>query len=475
MKKLITMIGAAAMSFGLFASTTFSSSVYDDIQDRTPGDSNIVGSEENGAIHWWDNAYTQSGYVQPAVVTNDTVLGEKYLDVETDGSPLLRTFDAVTTGDDDKYSYDDVNIENHGLFIDTKVRMTGFESDPTPQGDSKLLVWLKAISNEEASDGNGVTNLMVTCGSWDQGEVTPTNYMVSAEGLTVQPEEWVRLTIRADKDTKDNVAKFKVFVNGIQVKAIVDDDAGLEVPRKVHNAFRIPVLASLSVLPGIGEVKPGDGDLAVIRQQLAYLVLHVLPVDAHVATLVHRHILLRVIPPLIVLRVKRMIDVNRKLRVVPVNQRVVQTDAQTFRTKRVHILPDDVLTIGRIRNLVVRVLGIPQAETLVMLRGQDDVLHARRLRDLRPRGGIVQVWVELLEIAVIVGLRNRLRLLHPLATRRRRIQSEVDEHPESALRPPRHFLGYPLRRQVRGQDKCNTCKQQSFCSHFLSFPHQSVL
>lgn len=218
MKKLMTMVAAVATSLGLFAAVDFTTSVNSDLSARNPGDTNIVGVDDDGEgdsnIHWWDDAYTASGYEQPAVVSNDTVVGN-YLKIEADNA-LLRTFDNVTVGQD-AAEYDPINIDAHGVFVSTKVRLTGFDSDLEVPADNtnKLFVWLKAVDAE--GDEEGVTNLMVTCGSWNLDEVTPTNYVLTAEGFEAKVGEWVELTIRADQG-EENIPAFKIYINGKQAK-----------------------------------------------------------------------------------------------------------------------------------------------------------------------------------------------------------------------------------------------------------------
>lgn len=243
MKKLMTMVAAVATSLGLFAAVEFQTSVNSDLSAREAGDTNIVGVDDDGQgtsnIHWWDDAYKATGYESPAVVSNDTEGVGKYLAVETDASPLLRTFGKVTVGQETA-QYDAVNIADHGLFIQTKVCLTAFEDDSVEQklDGNKLLVWLKATEGE--GNVEGVTNLMVTCGSWSEGSMTPVSYAL--DNVDVEPGQWVTLTIRADKDTTDNVPKFKVFVDGVQATA----EAGAvdEFPSLIGGAANLTLKAA---------------------------------------------------------------------------------------------------------------------------------------------------------------------------------------------------------------------------------------
>ena len=88
---------------------------------------------------------------------------------------------------------------------------------------------------------------------------------------------------------------------------------------------------------------------------------------------------------------------------VPVGFRVVGADAETLGAERVEDLFDDVrLRIGVERaggvgRAVIRLLRVEQAETVVVLRREDDVLHARVLG-----GGHPFARVELLRVEGLV-------------------------------------------------------------------------
>ena len=83
----------------------------------------------------------------------------------------------------------------------------------------------------------------------------------------------------------------------------------------------------------------------------------------------------------------------------PVLNREVETDTEPFRTRRVHKLPHQVASKRSIRNLVVRRLRVPKAESLVMLSGEHHILHARRLRRTCPSLRVEEVGIEARHIA----------------------------------------------------------------------------
>ena len=239
MKKLITAIAAIATSFGLFAAD-FAHSVTNDICFKT--NNLVVGYDAMGAtmlegdgtamtVNWFaDSLKTDfhtniANYEQPELKVSDTEPSYKYLAIDTDvKDPVLRTFSPVMKAEGtDNYDSASVTISDHGVFIDTETTFTLFDTVPESPSDSKILVWAKETEADEDAGIAGATNLMVTCGWYDAGqEVTvPTNYVLAVNGIV--PEQMYRLTIRADKDGANNT-KFRVYLNGVQLKTVPLDD-----------------------------------------------------------------------------------------------------------------------------------------------------------------------------------------------------------------------------------------------------------
>ena len=178
-----------------------------------------------------------------------------------------------------------------------------------------------------------------------------------------------------------------------------------------------------------------------------------------------------------------MNGVDVELRMVPVNDRVVEADPHAGFAARVHVFAHDVTAERRVGYLVVRGLRVPHAEALMVLRGQDHVLHAGRLGPRHPLLGVVAVWVEALHVSGFVVFRpDVLVALHPFVPSQRRIESEVDEHSKPGLCPPCHarvLLGLRLlgeerafvklqrllavvawERHCRNRRKCRACGNQ---------------
>ena len=106
-----------------------------------------------------------------------------------------------------------------GIYFDTMVQFTATDTAPTPvKNEDKLVVWLYGSAEEDGAFGIG-TNLVVTAGyvTGTAQTSTPSNYIVSATGIDVQPNTWHRLTIKSIADLGDNdgVAGFVVFIDGV--------------------------------------------------------------------------------------------------------------------------------------------------------------------------------------------------------------------------------------------------------------------
>ena len=104
-----------------------------------------------------------------------------------------------------------------GIYFDTMVQFTATDIAPTPSQDDKLIVWLYGSADEDSAFGIG-TNLMVTAGYLQAGDIpVASNYVVSVSGVTVEPNSWHRLTIKAIEKVADTVTApcgFVVFIDG---------------------------------------------------------------------------------------------------------------------------------------------------------------------------------------------------------------------------------------------------------------------
>ncbi len=124
------------------------------------------------------------------------------------------------------------------------------------------------------------------------------------------------------------------------------------------------------------------------------------------------------------------------VRVMPVDEGVVDADAQPFSAEGLHVLADEVPTRRRARRLVVSEGAVEETEAVVVLRRHDRVAHPRPPGRARPCTRIVAIRGELIEEGLVGLCGNALVASHPLPASRNGIQSPVDEHPESVMAEP---------------------------------------
>ena len=129
--------------------------------------------------------------------------------------------------------------------------------------------------------------------------------------------------------------------------------------------------------------------------------------------------------------------VHSEVRVMPVEERVIEADAQAVGTERVHHRGENVTAVRRVRRLVVGVGGIPEAEALVMLGRDDEILHPGVPRRLRPELRIVEIGIEVLEILRVVDFRgDPFVVLQPFVACAEGVEAPVDEHAEPVMGEP---------------------------------------
>ena len=139
-----------------------------------------------------------------------------------------------------------------------------------------------------------------------------------------------------------------------------------------------------------------------------------------------------------------MAAVDGVVRVVPVQQGIVEADLQAFGAERVHEFPEQVAPAGGVGALVVGELGVPHAEAFVVLGGEDDVFHAGLPGHPGPFLRVEEVGVEMVEVLLVVLVGQAFLVLDPFVPGRHGIESPVDEHAEAGVRPPLHALEFLL-------------------------------
>ena len=211
---------------------------------------------------------------ESAIVEGGYNSSAKALKVNTGTNPLLRSLDWSGS------AARPVSLANvKSLYIDTMVQFT-----VTPDGDTvtagdedKLMIYLKEVPAD--GDTPASTKLMVKAGKVvvDDvlGEITgvePNDYAVTADGLTVVPNQWYNLKVYAVND--NGLAVFTIFIDGKPLKAgvslgVAGDVDGLKFPslKGIYDETSNPDAISLTYVGFAGEGMVDDLTVATITEQ----------------------------------------------------------------------------------------------------------------------------------------------------------------------------------------------------------------
>ena len=226
MKKLMTLLSAATVAIGLYATDTGTS-----FEGATPGDFDITEADDllggGGSGYWETNANStvelkvkegsSIGRTEKAPTGEDAFpqqfadsADEQYLHIaSTFGSPLKR----YVTNSDPRGS---VSFATDPYYFDSLVKFTAFEDDPLTTAvtnelnGAKIAVWIQTNADETQ------TNLYVRAGKFVNGDVVAQTYDCGAFRDTENYNGWHRLTIKAIGNIytgADPVPGFAVFID----------------------------------------------------------------------------------------------------------------------------------------------------------------------------------------------------------------------------------------------------------------------
>lgn len=239
MKKLIIAV-ASALGFAFYANAAAEAPTIGSTftaEDLTAGELLNINADDTGSTdgyRYWTAAKgatidsTVTSYDAENNVTErptDVVVGNNFLAV--DQSDVLNRHFLSQDANNGPVSI------GTGLYIDTMVQFTAADTAPevTPEVD-KLIVWLQEVEAAEATEETDAvdpaTNLVVTAGYYNNGVLERKDYVISKETVTVNPNEWYRLTIRAIPDIGNGTAGFIVYINENYV-AVGKDAFGITV------------------------------------------------------------------------------------------------------------------------------------------------------------------------------------------------------------------------------------------------------
>ena len=227
MKKLM-MTTVAALGFAVCAKAEVLNSTGFEDYDGNPFaiDASDSGTSGSGTQYWTGSAeadFSQTvlkQYGDDNAPTNvpdvfkDAAANTTYLSVDTGNDVMYRR---VYASGAQMTSFD---ISESPVFFDADVKFTASETDvSTPSEGDKLLVWLKADTDNET------TNLVVTAGLYNgtSGAYDKTNFA----------DTWYRLTVKAD--VVEDITTFVVYINGTAVTGTFDGTTVTSFPSLVES------------------------------------------------------------------------------------------------------------------------------------------------------------------------------------------------------------------------------------------------
>lgn len=247
MKKLIALIGTAALGFAAFADAALSPLLnkVENFEGFNVGDkiTNATSYQENSTVVYPWSLATDADEESATIAGDDS---NKYIALETDTrKPLCRAInnreastDALTPAD-----------IGDGIFLDAKVKFTCAEEAAEIGEGTKLCIWAKQTEAEDAVGVEGeegyvpaveaATNLIVTAGGalTAFADVTKTDYELNLPA-NFDFSAWHRVTVRAIKNVTKladaAVTGFVVFIdeNPVAVQGSAEDYAA-----QIFNGF----------------------------------------------------------------------------------------------------------------------------------------------------------------------------------------------------------------------------------------------
>ena len=219
MKKLITMIGAAAAAFGLYAETVDLMGSTIDFTEATPGVFEFGEDEGSGEQLW-----LLSGDAEGTIEAGDETNGN-YLKLDAE-APVYRTFAPIDTDliESERFM-NEVAIETAergGIIVDQRVKFSAFEDDPADLGDAKIAVWVKTVQ-EEDGETPAVNHLMISTAALDSDDFSPTLMNIDTEE-PVDVANWHQLKITAIQATTVGNRAVPGFVVELDGKVIAKAD-----------------------------------------------------------------------------------------------------------------------------------------------------------------------------------------------------------------------------------------------------------
>ena len=243
MKKLMTMLSAVALAFGLRAAEADTGTSFEDMAagplDTTSMTGELVAGEE-GTSYWSGTNENCEATVKEGTSRGRETAGvtpsqfdsheqARYLEVKTTfGNPLTRK--AKTAGGNELVN----TTASH--YIDSLEKFTIFDAEPEFNKEAyegaKLMVWLQELTDED--DNPTATNLFIRAGYVGGAAKT-----YNCGGFAGDPTAWHRVTVKAIpniyRGDSQIVPGFVVFIDNM-AQGSLDMDRGIDAG-KVADAY----------------------------------------------------------------------------------------------------------------------------------------------------------------------------------------------------------------------------------------------
>ena len=229
--------------------------------------------------------------------------------------------------------------------------------------------------------------------------------------------------------------------------AVINDDFRLDASCQSNQFFGFPIIFALAAQPSfvafavtlaVREVKPHDVDFAVVCQQLTNLMAHIFCITVHVSAFVLLFCIWII--------AAWVVYVDGEVRMMPVDQGVIEANADTLCTECINKLSDKVSSCRSVGAFIIGVLAVEHTEAFMMLSCKNSIFHAGCFCLTSPFFCIIQVWIKVFKIEVVFFLRCALTGFYPLVACRHCVQPPVNEHSKSVMGKPcgisRCLFGY---------------------------------
>lgn len=208
MKKLMTMISAVAVAFGLQAAAPYPSG----------SDFNAENWLESDDAKMWTSLDGLSISTEPAKFLDPVGLPAQFADEELANNLAFKrgltdpTYRAIVLKDG---APDKRSIGAKGVVVDTLIKFTPYDGDDQANiedTNAKVAVWVKEI--EGADGAASAYQLMVTAGQYVNESLVRKDYACSSK--ITDMDAWYRLTVKAIPDVTQGgqIPGFVVLING---------------------------------------------------------------------------------------------------------------------------------------------------------------------------------------------------------------------------------------------------------------------